>query len=77
MFLRDFPYALRNFRQHPLRTAVITLTFGLVLGLNSALFSLVNAVVIRSLPFAHAERLMMVWTELPLQGVHAGAFIRA
>jgi predicted permease len=68
----SFLYALRNLRQHPLRTVAIVLTFGLALGLNSALFSLVNAVLIRPLPFAHAERLVMIWTELPSQGIREG-----
>ncbi len=72
MSLRSLLYALRGLRQHPLRTAAIVLTFGLALGLNSALFSLVNAVLIRPLPFAHAERLVMLWIELPLQGTHEG-----
>ena len=66
--MRDLLYVLRHLGRHPLRTLVVVLTFGLPLGLNSAIFSLVNAVLLRPLPFVEAERLVVLWTEYPQQG---------
>jgi len=58
----DLHYAARLFAQAPAFTLVVLLTIGLGIGGSSAVFSLVNAVLLRSLPFGDAARLVFLWT---------------
>jgi len=60
MILQDVRYALRMLRKHALVTATIVLTLALGIGVNTAIFSLLNAVVIKSLPLPQADRLFVV-----------------
>jgi predicted permease len=57
----DLRYATRLFRQSPGFTLVTLLTAALGIAASSAVFSLVNAVLLRSLPFNDAERLVFLW----------------
>jgi putative ABC transport system permease protein len=60
--ITDIGYALRSLIKQPAFAAVVILTLALGIGANTAIFTVVNAVVLRPLPFQDAERLAMIWT---------------
>lgn len=62
---QDIAYTLRTLRRAPGFTLVATLTLALGIGANSAIFSVVNAVLLESLPFAHADRISRVRSSYP------------
>ena len=56
--LRDVRYALRGFRRNSVFTLAVILTLALGIGATTAVFSVVDRILFRSLPYAHADRLV-------------------
>jgi predicted permease len=68
-FLKDVQYALRMLRKNFLMTAVIVASLAIGIGANSAIFSVVDALLLRPLPYPQPERLAAVWLHSPAIGI--------
>jgi putative ABC transport system permease protein len=68
---QDLRLGARTLRKAPGFTAMAVLTLSIGLGMNTAVYSAVNAVMLRSLPYAHPDRLVSLWEEYPKGGENA------
>src|ERR687897_134972 len=63
-FIRDISFAFRSLKRHPAFAITAVLTIALGIGATSAIFSVVNAVLLRPLPYSDAARLGTIWSDL-------------
>jgi putative ABC transport system permease protein len=67
-FARDAAYGLRQVRRNPLFSGIAIATLALGIGGITAMFSAFDAVLIRPLPYADADRLVMIWDDMTGEG---------
>ena len=65
----DLRYGLRQLRRAPLFAATAVLTLALGIGANAAIFSVLNGVILRPLPYPKSRQLMYVYTQFPITGL--------
>jgi predicted permease len=64
LLLQDLRYGLRQLRRNQGFTVTVIATLALSIGANTAIFSIVNALMLKSLPYSHPERLGVVFTQI-------------
>ena len=67
--LRDVRYATRMLIRNPAFTAIALLTFAVGIGVNTAVFSVFNGVLLRPLPYPEADRITMMWLDNRRQAI--------
>src|SRR5438477_1794757 len=71
--LKDLRYAVRTLVKASGFTIVAALTLGLGIGANTAIFSIVSALLLRPVAFDEIDRLVWVWERAPRLGIERGA----
>lgn len=68
-FLKDTRYTLRILARRPTFTLLVTLTLGLGIGANTAIFSVINGVLLTPLAYEEPDQLVRLWSENPSRGL--------
>jgi putative ABC transport system permease protein len=68
-FWQDLTYGFRIAIRNPVFSLVVIVTLALGIGANTAIFSVVNAVLLRPLPYPQSDRLIMLYSAWPGQGI--------
>jgi len=71
-FLTDLAFSARLLRKFPVFSVSVILILTFAIGANSAVFSIIDAVLLRALPFPEANRLVMLWERNPALGPSIG-----
>jgi hypothetical protein len=79
--IRDLGYGWRVLRRNPWFSAVAVLTLAIAIGANTVIFSLVNSLLLRALPYPNSDRLVVIWSTPPNHPEQkfpgtSGAFVR-
>jgi predicted permease len=69
-FSQDLRYSGRNLRKSPGFTAIAVLSLGVGIGANTAIFTVLKALILKPLPFREPDRLALLWTEDGKRGIH-------
>ena len=72
-FVRDFAGGVRAIRRNPTFAAVTCVTLALGIGANTAMFTVIDAVILRPLPYRQPSSLALIWTDDVRRGLHEEA----
>ncbi|HMG72329.1 MAG TPA: ABC transporter permease [Pyrinomonadaceae bacterium] len=67
--LKDIRYGVRGLAKRPVLTIIAIFTLAIGIGANSAIFSTINALLLKPLPFPDPERIVAFWEKVPSRGV--------
>jgi len=67
--LRDLKFSVRSLLKRPALTIIAIVTLAIGIGANSAVFSVVNALLLKPLPFPDPDRIVALWDKVPSRGV--------
>src|SRR5213592_1151627 len=67
--MNDVRFAIRQLLKNPAFTGVASLTLALGIGANTAVFSIINGLLLRPLPYARPEQLVTLWERNPPRGI--------
>ncbi len=73
IWLRDLRLSARGLLRKPVFSLLAVLTLTLGIGANSAIFSIVNGLLLRPFPYDHADQLVTLWSSWPEKGVERGS----
>ena len=71
---KEISHAVRILKRTPALAAIVVITLALGIGANTAMFSVVHAVLLRPLPYRDPDRLVSLWAQIPSMNIY-GAFV--